>query len=244
MYSSRAARKDTVSETRIVRRARFHPLSTAVRSVRPSLTSSRSRSKKITNESAVMPIATMRPAMPASDRVKFWYLLSSTTDRNVSAAEIARLKTDTSARPSAAAIRPASSWFLPSWGETEVVLRRRNVSGSAPYFSSSASWVACCWPPMLLIRTWPPGMACWVSGADTTLPSSTMAVESSAWSLGLVLAPLKYLLYWLDVSVLKALAALPLSVRLTTHWLLVVSIPAFAEVTSVPSTTALPSANL
>ena len=66
-YSSAAARNDTVSETRIVRRARSQPRSTAARSVRPSLTSSRSRSKYTTNESAVMPIATTRPAMPASE---------------------------------------------------------------------------------------------------------------------------------------------------------------------------------
>ena len=81
MYSSSAARNDTVSETRIVRRARFQPLSTAARRVRPSRTSSRNRSKNTTNESAVIPMATIRPAMPASDRVKFWYLLSRTTDR-------------------------------------------------------------------------------------------------------------------------------------------------------------------
>ena len=70
-----------MSETRIVRLARFHPASTAGRSVLPSRTSSRSRSKKTMNESAVMPIATTRPAMADSDMVKFWYLLSSTTER-------------------------------------------------------------------------------------------------------------------------------------------------------------------
>src|ERR1039457_4320639 len=69
-HSSAEARKDTVSETRMVRRARFQPRSTAVRSVRPSRTSSRSRSKKTTNESAVMPMATMRPAIPARSSEK------------------------------------------------------------------------------------------------------------------------------------------------------------------------------
>ena len=70
-----------MSETRIVRRARFQPLSTAPRSERPSRTSSRRRSKNTTNESAVMPMATMRPAMPASDSVKLSYLLSRTMPR-------------------------------------------------------------------------------------------------------------------------------------------------------------------
>ena len=69
MYSSSAARNETVSETRMVRLARCQPRSTAARSDLPSLTSSRSRSKKTTNESAVMPIATISPATPASDSV-------------------------------------------------------------------------------------------------------------------------------------------------------------------------------
>ena len=65
----------------MVRRARPQPRSTAARSERPSLTSSRRRSKKTTNESAVMPIATIRPAMPARDSAKPWYLPSTITDR-------------------------------------------------------------------------------------------------------------------------------------------------------------------
>ena len=66
----------------MVRRARVHPCSTAARSdLPPSRTSSRSRSKNTTNESAVMPTATMRPAMPASDSAKPWYLPSTITDR-------------------------------------------------------------------------------------------------------------------------------------------------------------------
>ncbi len=70
MYSTAAAMKDTVSETRIVRRARCQPRSTPARSDLPSLTSSRSRSKNTTNESAVIPIATIRPATPASESAK------------------------------------------------------------------------------------------------------------------------------------------------------------------------------
>jgi hypothetical protein len=99
LYSTAAARKDTESETRIVRRARRQPCSTADRSDLPSRTSSRSRSKNTTNESAVIPIATIKPAMPASDRAKLSYRLSSTTDRYVSSAEIARLEMATMPRP-------------------------------------------------------------------------------------------------------------------------------------------------
>ena len=44
-YSTTAARKLTASEARIVRRARSHPLSTALTKVRPSRSSSRMRSK-------------------------------------------------------------------------------------------------------------------------------------------------------------------------------------------------------
>jgi hypothetical protein len=88
-----------VSDTRIVRLARFQPASTAGRSVLPSRTSSRNRSKNTTNESAVMPIATIRPAIPDSSRWKFWYHDSSTTARYTMSAAIARLETDTTPRP-------------------------------------------------------------------------------------------------------------------------------------------------
>ena len=57
----------------------------------------------------------------------------------------------TSSRPIAPAIRPASSWLRPSCAVTLVVFVMLNVSGSAPYFSSWTSWLACVWPPMLLI---------------------------------------------------------------------------------------------
>ncbi len=64
-YSTAAARKFTTSEMMIVRRARAQPVSTADVSERPSRTSSRTRSKNTMNESAVMPIETMKPATPA-----------------------------------------------------------------------------------------------------------------------------------------------------------------------------------
>ena len=115
-----------------------------------------------------------------------------------------------------------------------------NESGSAPYFSSLTSWVACACPPMLLIWTWPPGMASWVCSAETTFPSSTIAVLSSTWSSALELAPGRYLLACVSVSVPNALVALPLRVRLTTYWALVLSIPTASDVTSVPRMTAGP----
>ena len=90
---------DTVSDTRIVRLARFQPASTAGRSALPSRTSSRNRSKNTTNESAVMPMATIRPAIPDSSRAKFWYLVSSITASTASPPAITRLNTDTRPRP-------------------------------------------------------------------------------------------------------------------------------------------------
>ena len=70
-----------MSETRIVRRARFQPLfhRRAQRLAVPHLVAH--RSKYTMNESAVMPIATIRPAIADSYMVKFWYRLSNTTDR-------------------------------------------------------------------------------------------------------------------------------------------------------------------
>src|SRR5579875_1947032 len=68
-YKMMAAIKETRSAETMVRRARNHPFSTALRSELPSRTSSRNRSKNTTNESAVTPTATMRPAIPASVRV-------------------------------------------------------------------------------------------------------------------------------------------------------------------------------
>lgn len=59
--STAAARNDTKSETRIVRRARGQARSTEGRSERPSRISSLMRSKNTMNESAVIPIATIAP---------------------------------------------------------------------------------------------------------------------------------------------------------------------------------------
>ncbi|MDQ0938167.1 hypothetical protein QFZ49_008149 [Streptomyces turgidiscabies] len=61
MKSTAAARKDTKSETMIVRRARGQARATAGCSERPSRISSRMRSKNTMNESAVIPIATIAP---------------------------------------------------------------------------------------------------------------------------------------------------------------------------------------
>ena len=73
-----AESSDTASAIRIVCRARRQPVSTAVRRLRPSRTSSRIRSKKITKLSAVMPMATIAPAMPGRLSAKPTELPSST----------------------------------------------------------------------------------------------------------------------------------------------------------------------
>ena len=65
-YRIAAASSDTKSAARIVFRARTQPVSAAERRVRPSRISSRMRSKYTTKESAVIPIATIAPATPAS----------------------------------------------------------------------------------------------------------------------------------------------------------------------------------
>ena len=70
VYNTAAARKLTASAVRMVRRARTQPRGTAERKLRPSRTSSLRRSKNTTNESAVMPMATMNPAIPERSRVK------------------------------------------------------------------------------------------------------------------------------------------------------------------------------
>ena len=69
---------------------------------------------------------------------------------------------------------------------TVVVFFTWNDSGRAPYLSSLTSWLACVWPPMLVICTLPAGMACVVCGAETTFPSSTIAVWSSTELLAFV----------------------------------------------------------
>ena len=78
MNRTSADSMETVSAIKIVCRARRQPVSTAVRRLRPSRTSSRIRSKKITKLSAVIPMATMAPAMPGRLRANPTELPSST----------------------------------------------------------------------------------------------------------------------------------------------------------------------
>ena len=59
--------------------ARRQPVSTATRIDLPSRISSRMRSKKMMNESAVTPTAMINPAMPGSVSVKPAVSLSSST---------------------------------------------------------------------------------------------------------------------------------------------------------------------
>ena len=80
-----------------------------------------------------------------------------------------------------------------------------------------------------------------VCGAETTLPSSTIAKSSSGL---LVVALVKYLLYMVEVSWAKALAPALLRPKLITFWLLVVSRPALTELSSVPTTLATSSTYL
>ena len=87
-----------MSAERIVLRARTQALGTALRTVRPSLTSSFRRSKKTTNESAVIPIATMKPTMPARLRVKPRLRPKSTRDPYTIEAETRRLAITTRPR--------------------------------------------------------------------------------------------------------------------------------------------------
>ena len=68
-YSTAAARKVTALPDRIVLRARAQPRGTADRNERPSRISSLMRSKNTTNESAVVPIPMIRPAIPARSSV-------------------------------------------------------------------------------------------------------------------------------------------------------------------------------
>src|ERR1700761_3033402 len=142
------------------------------------------------------------------------------------------------------ATRPGSSWLRPSEGDTFSTLTTLKASGRAPYLSCWARVSAAVWLPSPVICTWPAGMASVVAGAETTLPSSTIAVWSSTWSSGLVLALGWYLLAWVAVSLPNALVALPFRVRLTTGWLEVESIPDDSLVTSVPRMTALSSTYL
>ncbi len=80
--------------------------------------------------------------------------------------------------------RPASSELRPTCGEIDCTSCSVKFSGSWPYLRTLVSWTASlsvkpfgCGP---LIVNCPEVSAPCVSGADCTLPSRTMAVESSA----------------------------------------------------------------
>ncbi len=84
------------------------------------------------------------------------------------------------------ASRPAFSELWPTCGEIDWTFCSVKFSGSWPYLRTLVSWVAWasvnpfgCGP---LIVNCPEVSAPWVSGADCTLPSRTIAVESSAAS--------------------------------------------------------------
>ena len=79
--------------------ARTQPVSTATRIDLPSRISSRIRSKKMMNESAVTPTAMISPAMPGNVRVKFAVSLSSSTSAYVAAAATSSEATTTRPRP-------------------------------------------------------------------------------------------------------------------------------------------------
>src|SRR5579875_1505872 len=147
----------------------------------------------------------------------------------------------------AAAIRPASSWLRPSDAETDSTSCSARLIGSAPYWSWSASWVACASLNEPVIWALPPVIAPWsMFGAETTTPSSTTASWSST-EVGV--PPPPYLSYIVVVMSPKALVPLPLKDRLTCQaslfsdcWEL--GRPAWALVTSSPLTTAGPSTYL
>ncbi len=111
------------------------------------------RSKNTMNESAVMPIATMSPAMPGSVSVNPTALPSSSTatyvddrrdeqrsDRDQSESAVVEQQVDRTTRimPTRPAIRPAFSWLPARDGPSSETPLRPNVSGSAPYLS----WLA------------------------------------------------------------------------------------------------------
>src|SRR6185437_2770774 len=147
-------------------------------------------------------------------------------------------------RPRIPANRPASSELRPTCGEIDCTSCSVKFSGSWPYLRTLVSWFAWSWVNPFgdgpLIVNCPEVSAPWVSGADCTLPSRTIAVESSVASSWLVDAVGKYLLNWLVVSVPNALVASPLSVRLTTHCVLFCCRAGVTAVSCVPSKTAGP----
>ena len=70
---------------------------------------------------------------------------------------------------------PASSWFLPTWAETEVTNSVFRSSGTEPNFSSFCSCVASAWVKLPVIWALPPGIAPMICGDETTLPSRATA---------------------------------------------------------------------
>ncbi len=89
------------------------------------------------------------------------------------------------------ATRPATSESWPSWAEIELTCCWVNDSGSAPNFSTFASWFAWSWLKPAgcgpVISIWPAVIGWLVSGADCTSPSRTTAVWLSTASFWLPL---------------------------------------------------------
>ena len=137
-----------------MRRPRAQPVSTAERRLRPSRTSSRTRSKNTMNESAVIPIDTIRPVTPASVSRKPWAQPQSRRRSRRSACE-AMASDATVTRPSSAVLQQRvehdeqqadqagdqafCSCSRPRVGLIEFSVWTLNEIGSAPYFSWLAS---------------------------------------------------------------------------------------------------------
>src|SRR4051794_27600151 len=76
------------------------------------------------------------------------------------------------------AAMPASSWSVPSVGDTLCVVCSLSTTGSAPYCRTVARSLAS--PSLKLPEIWtlpPSNDASWNAGADCTTPSSTIATE-------------------------------------------------------------------
>src|SRR3954454_7797169 len=136
----------------------------------------------------------------------------------------------------APAIRPAVSWSPPSVADTSCTSPASNVSGSAPYLRTLARLVASDWVKLPVICAWPPTIGPLFSpGAETTSPSRTMPNRFCGS------------VSWDSRRVVSANFFLPSPVKLRSTcqppvempWLLV-SRPADADFTSVPSTSAGP----
>src|SRR6476659_9845651 len=128
--------------------------------------------------------------------------------------------------PMAPAMSPAFNCAAPSSVEIDCAVACVKLSGSAPHFSWLASSVAVVWVKLPVIWVLPPGMAPLIRGAETTFPSRVTATRLPTF--GAV-----YLAHVDEPLELKS--------TLTTHSLVVDSVPAFADVICVPSMTAGPS---